>query len=125
MPADLLRIYEPAECDAHGVPLGWDRCRACGGPDAVGGCDDCAGHGSLRVAVLATLSEAHANSYARTFGWSEPDPPFVLRCQGCGHPTSEGAQVDVRCLGWPHDLRPERLVVLCLRCWAERGVDAR
>jgi Zn finger protein HypA/HybF involved in hydrogenase expression len=29
--------------------------------------------------------------------------------------------VDVRCLGWPHDLRPERLAVLCLRCWAERS----
>lgn len=28
--------------------------------------------------------------------------------------------VDVRCLGWPHDLRPERLAVLCLRCWAAR-----
>lgn len=26
--------------------------------------------------------------------------------------------VDVRTLGWPHDLRPERLAVLCLRCWA-------
>ena len=30
-------------------------------------------------------------------------------------------QVDVRTLGWPHDLRPERLAILCLRCWAERS----
>lgn len=29
--------------------------------------------------------------------------------------------VDVRTLGWPHDLRPEKLAVLCLRCWAERS----
>lgn len=28
--------------------------------------------------------------------------------------------VDVRTLGWPHDLRPEKLAVLCLRCYAER-----
>jgi hypothetical protein len=28
--------------------------------------------------------------------------------------------VDVRTLGWAHDLRPERLAVLCLRCWAGR-----
>jgi hypothetical protein len=28
--------------------------------------------------------------------------------------------VDVRTLGWPHDLRPEKLAVLCLRCWADR-----
>lgn len=28
--------------------------------------------------------------------------------------------VDVRILGWPHDLRPEKLAVLCLRCWASR-----
>jgi hypothetical protein len=27
--------------------------------------------------------------------------------------------VDVRVLGWPHDLRPEKLAVLCLRCFAE------
>jgi hypothetical protein len=28
--------------------------------------------------------------------------------------------VDIRRLGWPHDLRPEKLALLCLRCWAER-----
>jgi hypothetical protein len=28
--------------------------------------------------------------------------------------------VDVRPLGWPHDLRPEKLAVLCLRCWSAR-----
>lgn len=29
--------------------------------------------------------------------------------------------VDVRTLGWKHDLRPERLAILCLRCWAQRS----
>lgn len=28
--------------------------------------------------------------------------------------------VDVRTLGWAHDLRPEKLAVLCLRCLADR-----
>lgn len=28
--------------------------------------------------------------------------------------------VDVRTLGWAADLRPHKLAVLCLRCWAER-----
>lgn len=28
--------------------------------------------------------------------------------------------VEVRTLGWAHDLRPEKLAVLCLRCWGER-----
>lgn len=30
-------------------------------------------------------------------------------------------QVDVRTLGWAHDLRPEKLAILCLRCWTERS----
>jgi hypothetical protein len=29
-------------------------------------------------------------------------------------------QVDVRRLSWDHDLRPEYLAVLCLRCWSTR-----
>lgn len=32
--------------------------------------------------------------------------------------------VDVRCLSWPHDLRPEQLAVLCLRCYAPRSARA-
>jgi hypothetical protein len=27
--------------------------------------------------------------------------------------------VDVRFMGWPHDLRPERLALLCLRCYVQ------
>lgn len=29
-------------------------------------------------------------------------------------------QVDIRRMGWPHDLRPEKLAILCTRCYAER-----
>jgi hypothetical protein len=219
------RIYDPAECDEHGVPLDWTRCRTCGGrgstwdgesfsEDAGGRLEDpcaaCGGHGSLRAAALDAISDGSGVL------------PQVHRCEDCGHPMSEGTwegpaaallgdsdftaeeavrewldmaawkrepvgqrvrhnithwspcdegcrhqgalrvhgrnrpgeewvresdqwaltvaqligpttpdrepwqveaswrQVDVRTLGWPHDLRPERLAVLCLRCWAER-----
>jgi hypothetical protein len=46
--------------------------------------------------------------------------PFVA-----GHPEvlveASWRPVDVRTLGWPHDLRPEKLAVLCLRCLAGRS----
>lgn len=29
-------------------------------------------------------------------------------------------RVDVRCLGWPHDLRPHKIAVLCSHCWGAR-----
>lgn len=34
-------------------------------------------------------------------------------------------QVDVRTLGFPNDLRPENLAVLCLRCWVARKPTER
>lgn len=45
---------------------------------------------------------------------SHPIEPVVRR-------EASWRQVDVRTLGWPHDLRPEKLAVLCLRCYAERN----
>lgn len=36
------------------------------------------------------------------------------------HVEASWRQVDVRTLGWPHDLRPEQLATLCLRCWAKK-----
>lgn len=45
----------------------------------------------------------------------------VVRSLGDIHRTEASWRpVDVRTLGWPHDLRPEKLSVLCLRCWAAR-----
>lgn len=205
--SDLLRVYLPVECDAAGVPLDWDRCR--GLDELEGGmgsmhealrqngltCPSCGGHGSLKAAALADF-------------WPDDQAEGrPVRCQGCGHPRSEGTweapgglgppdsgaerrasddlrlggeptclvthfsrcdegcrhdhpparvrpvmarvstrmfadgpdllidphnsapvdiveaswrPVDVRTLSWPHDLRPEHLAILCLRCWAER-----
>jgi hypothetical protein len=38
---------------------------------------------------------------------------------------SSWRSVDVRTLGWPHDLRPYKLAVLCLRCYAaSKGDDS-
>jgi hypothetical protein len=34
------------------------------------------------------------------------------------HVEASWRPVDIRTLGWPHDLRPERLAILCLRCFA-------
>ena len=209
----ILRIYDPPECDERGVPLDWERCRLCEGtgagrmrveqhepgryrsvrsPDDTDVCGRCDGHGSLKAAALAGLKTS-------VRAWDGVHSTF--RCEGCGHPMSEGTwqgmypgwsrdvilrqaeyelrqgreptfaggdpvyfsrcderckhggpgrvyvgldridwrpwgpgeplvagptheaswrQVDVRTLGWPHDLRPEKLAVLCLRCWAAR-----
>lgn len=268
MSETVLRVYDPTECDERGVPLDWERCRACAGtgcararefgridtgdgpvyltpPDAAAAladpCGTCGGHGSLKAAVLAGLEERlrrdwrerrfrereargetfdgdalpgdkvaaldqiQSHAVAMNRHRSEDDAAFVIRCEGCWHPMGEGTwdgvperypasqlavildgaltdlcdgfepastttavyfspcdeecqhdgpvrawtdldkrwrqiadpatvadfrgwgaveaawrQVDVRTLGWPHDLRPEKLAVLCLRCWADR-----
>lgn len=41
--------------------------------------------------------------------------------EGYGPYQASWRPVDVRTSGWPHDLRPEKLAVLCLRCFAERS----
>lgn len=38
----------------------------------------------------------------------------------CAAVEASWRQVDIRRMGWPHDLRLERLSVLCTRCYAER-----
>lgn len=225
---DILRVYDPAECDAAGVPLDWERCRACEGTGKpvytsshgrVGVCQRCDGHGSLKAAALW---EYGGYGPTKVMQIRLPDD-HVFRCEGCGHPMSEGTwkadssdlpssvaslstpqavlraalrelregvepwkawvktferrgaslppvhyspcdegcshggpgrvfdgdgdvwpvlnvsptlnttcvgvplrreaswrSVDVRTFGWPHDLRPEKLAVLCIRCYAER-----
>lgn len=234
----VLRVYDPAECDEHGVPPDWERCRTCEGTggqrwrNVRGGtvflirdgefkpfgeleratladsCTACGGHGSLKAAALAAV-EARVRA-----DLGEPSFAFGQhRCEGCGHPMSDGTwatrtqvsritreayyaetlrrvedaarrgrvhfehvisglaadlwlpceewcrhdgpgrvpcstdvhpsgwlgcndlmtnvaitrgfeaswrAVDVRTLGRPHDLRVEKLAVLCLRCYAER-----
>jgi hypothetical protein len=210
---NVLRVYDPWECDIAGVPLDWKYCRTCSPSIDVPltnepynglrpiaerdmNCTTCNGHGSLRGAALA-------GRWARSDGPLSPHPTGDPRCEDCGHPMSEGTwegpaftslsevqqqeldhawrcllenieptgtigradyfspcdeacrhsgpgrrpfddgwigcnelmnnvgitkgfqaswrPVDVRTLGWPHDLRPERLAILCLRCWAKRS----
>lgn len=48
------------------------------------------------------------------------DLPMAPRDATAGRIEASWRPVDVRTLGWPHDLRPEKLAVLCLRCWAAR-----
>lgn len=206
--SEILRVYDPVECDERGWPLDYERCRTCGGarvvhtdrPGATSPrpCPACDSHGSLKAAALSHVGM-----------WNMDDDGVVrLRCEGCGHQISEGTwedrphrqpdheialdyalrclrnrqepmltvdgvhysscdegcrhggpgrhrpsdrthwvdldgrvvaglfnelalsgsqveaswrQVDVRTLGWPHDLRPEKLAVLCLRCYTERS----
>lgn len=213
----VLRVYDPVECDEHGVPLDWERCRTCVGVGAYldidlkrQDCPRCDGHGSLKAAALDALTRP---ILAQRIGESlaEHAARQAIRCEGCGHPMSDGTwtadgphahalacaeetlrlggeplnptdvhyspcdegcrhggpirsridggrwlvtpniavtregeqvpvsvaiagglegeaswrPVDVRTLGWAHDLRPERLAVLCLRCWAQRTSEAR
>lgn len=93
----VLRVYDPADCDATGVPLDWERCRTCNVdsdgtpiyPDGEGGagCPTCGGHGSLKAAALAE----------RWRDLKRPTPDFPLppvRCEGCGHPMSDGTWVN-------------------------------
>ena len=151
MGSDVLRVYDPVECDEYGVPLDWEQCRTCEGrghhfPESVTACGACDGHGSLKAAALARAVFPQVNEVLRRV-YDEQGPieerlerlgpagtvehigrtarevreKHVPRCEGCDHPMSEGRPVDVRTLGWAHDLRPERLSVLCLRCWGGGG----
>ena len=184
----ILRIYDPRECNSAGVPLDWDRCRACLGggtfDNGLRACTICDGHGSLKAAALAKL---RVTQWYNTTDHNARLEDHLLRCESCGHPASEGTweesfpvevpllrlsghtddtkpwrvhysicdeecrhggpgrsgttrftselmardlpdampfraswrAVDVRTLGWSWDLRPERLAVLCLRCFVE------
>lgn len=75
-------------------------------------CDErCAHHGPGRATGGQLRDELvgrwlqKANQYGIT-----PTPTFEALWRS----------VDARLLGWEHDLRPERLALLCLRCWTER-----
>ena len=95
----ILRVYTPRECDEHGVPLDWERCRTCVGTGYQGGplkpshrpgypksdievCPGpCGGHGSLKAAALAVVWGERRDAF---------DGSFLPRCEGCSHPMSEG-----------------------------------
>jgi hypothetical protein len=114
--SDFLRIYDRAECDEDGVPLDWERCRTCAGDGGLtayatdGGCPTCDGHGSLKAAALVELrgqqvdAELHRREHAearrlgrsglsggqRTELWLRIGRERTTRCEGCGHPMSDG-----------------------------------
>lgn len=107
----VLRIYKPDECSADGIPLDWDRCRACapardlvalaaaeGMYDLVpvhqssaAACSVCDSHGSLKAAVLAELTRCICDGES---GRLNPGCPRtkgdVPRCESCSHQMSEG-----------------------------------
>lgn len=103
--SDLLRVYDPTECGIDGAPLDWERCRSCAGKGytvdmripRVGprsalpeGCPACAERGSLKVAALW---EYGGYGPTKIMQIRLPDD-HVFRCEGCGHPMSEGTWED-------------------------------
>ncbi len=92
MSTDILRVYDPHECHPDGVPLHWESCRWCYGEgvhlETGAGCRACDGHGSLKAAALAAMQHSYAQERPRGNG------PLALRCEGCGHPRSEGTWED-------------------------------
>lgn len=59
-------------------------------------------------------------------GWMErpdasmPVSQVEMTLKECDELQASWRPVDVRRLSWPHDLRPENLAVLCLRCFVAR-----
>jgi hypothetical protein len=95
--SELLRVYDPAECDEHGVPLDWERCRTCSGsgvfprgssPRTSPACHD--GHGSLRAAVRRALVRGVAVRGPAHGGNAALVTDEQTRCKDCGHPMSDG-----------------------------------
>lgn len=104
----ILREYSPAECDNQGLPLDWFKCQWCRGsgsrlhrPQDGGGmhvngpktCPDCDGQGSLRAAALMALwkhDQKDTGSGICVEGPSCPVLTHKARCEGCGHPMSDG-----------------------------------
>lgn len=134
----VLGIVDPVDCDEHGVPLDWERCRSCvlgvkvewhthdhvpQGPP----CPTCDGRGSLKAAALAALAVNHAcgscghrtdhmagggcitkGCGCRHKTPSPPDP----RCRDCGHPMSDGT--------WEGEYGGRQLTDAERHAWAER-----
>lgn len=230
----ILRVYDPSECDAAGVPLDWERCRcqSFAMTDDVS-CQFCLDQGSLKAAALdhELRWQRSEHIYAQLHGEVLREVAFMGRCTSCSHPMSEGTwedhsrvphagvlagdeglrrtwvrwafeelragreptrlddslpqsdgrvvhyspcdeacthggpirwkatwadephtwmpegpleavptgkgvangttieaswrPIDIRTLGWPHDLRPEKLAVLCLRCFAAKSTESK
>lgn len=79
-------------------------------------CDrDCAHHGVSRQRIIATgeiIALRHERGFEATRPLASAEGPTVVE--------SAWRSVDIRALGWPADLSPEALALLCLHCYAER-----
>ncbi len=111
----IPRVYDPAECDEQGVPLDWERCRCrdyAAANDTT--CPFCLDEGSLRAYVLKecwyrTVRARRANENHTAAEWEQLETADraerPIRCNGCGHPRSEGTWEDphtvlAHCLGY-------------------------
>lgn len=57
--------------------------------------------------------------------WIDQDPPTLYAAKPEPRVESSWRPVDIRVLGFPNDLSPDNLAVLCLRCLAERAPQTR
>lgn len=118
--SQILRVYEPDECDAQGVPLDWAYCRSCFGvgcglidEDGEHPCEVCAGHGSLKAAALYAVArriavpdhEACGGTGRLTQVWPQHDGSgdigdtchcvtLEVRCEDCQHPLAPAVEWD-------------------------------
>lgn len=85
-------------------------------------CDERCRHGGPGRVWVPKGSEVYPGQDDRWHYEADQDTAHREDVRENGYDRVEASwrSVDVRTLGWPHDLRPESLAVLCLRCWAAR-----
>lgn len=92
-------------------------------PTLYSPCDEgCRHSGALRFhptdGSAPWVSDVVRNPFVMPDGGTETAGDVAGRTDGLVE--ASWRPVDVRCLSWAHDLRPEMLAVLCLRCFVER-----
>lgn len=113
MAAELLRDGVDPSTWGDGNCIHWSPCDE--------GCRHLANVGDVR-----TRGDDHSPGYPH--GWAAltraADADVTLGQMVEAWPGKEfeasWREVGARTLSWPHDLRPEKLAVLCLRCWTAR-----
>lgn len=91
-------------------------------------CDErCRHSGALRFhptdGSQPWVSDVERNPLAMPSNGTETAGDVVARVDGPVE--ASWRPVNVRCLSWAHDLRPEQIAVLCLRCFAARSLTSR